>query len=179
MKTEVKVGDVMTRGVITLQVNKTVKDAAKIMTRNKIGSIIVLKKGKAVGIMTERDIAKIVSQGKDPSKLTLEKTMTTPLKVINKNELVTDAALLLKETKIKRLPVIDDDEKLIGIVTEDDLISVFPGLMEILTEVNKIREYSETELFTGACDKCGFYSEALRKNSGRLLCKDCLEEEEV
>ncbi|MEM3361728.1 MAG: CBS domain-containing protein [Candidatus Anstonellaceae archaeon] len=135
MELDLKVGDYMTKGVITLDHSKTVFEAAKLLTSKKIGCIVVTEKGDAVGILTERDIvSKIVAKGKDPKKVKLYEVMSKPLKAIYENQTIQDAALAMKENNIKRLAVLDKKNKLVGIITQGDLISVYPGIVDIISQ---------------------------------------------
>ncbi len=179
MKEDIRVGDVMTKGVVALKVNDNVFKAAKALKNNVVGSVVVLDKGKAVGIVTERDIAyKVVAAGKDPKRVKLSQVMGSPLKVIKWDTGLQDAALTLKAHKIKRLPVVDKKGQLVGIITEEDLLRVYPGFVDIMRELSEIKQFGPSEVFTGACDKCGIYSETLKRSRGLLLCEECQEEDE-
>lgn len=169
----------MTKGVVALKSSDTALKAAKALKNNVVGSVVVLDKGKAVGIVTERDITyKVVAAGKDPEKVKLSTIMGSPLKVIKGDTGLQEAALTLKAHKIKRLPVVDKKGKLVGIITEEDLLRVYPGFVDIMKELSEIRRFGPAEIFTGACDKCGVYSEALKRSRGLLLCEECREAEE-
>lgn len=125
----------MTKGVITLDLSKSVFHAAKILSSKNIGSVIITEKGDAVGILTERDIVKkIVAKGKDPKKVKLFQVMSKPLKAIYVHQTIQDAALAMREKNIKRLAVVDKNNKLVGIITQGDLIGVYPGIVDILVE---------------------------------------------
>ncbi|HQT45098.1 MAG TPA: CBS domain-containing protein [Candidatus Micrarchaeota archaeon] len=179
MKDDIKVGDVMTVGVITLPQEKSADDAAKLLRKTKVGCIIVTKKGKADGIVTERDlIYKVVAEGRNPSKTTLHEIMSTPLRVIDAGADLNTVAKAMKSNKVKRLPVIDRKQRLVGIVSEGDLVRVYPGVTDVLVEQAKLR-FSKNEIFTGVCDSCGLFSENLKRFEGRLVCDVCREEEEI
>jgi len=170
----------MTKGVLTLKASDSAASAAKLMKKNNVGSVVVLEGGKAVGIITERDIAfKVVAERKDPEKTKLSKIMGAPLKVVPAGESVNEAALLLKAHKIKRLPVVNKEGKLVGIITEDDFLRIYPGYLDIVKEVSGIRGFGKGAVYTGVCENCGLYSETLKAAQGRLLCEECVEAEEV
>ena len=177
MKEDIRVGDVMTKGVMTLDSGDSVLKAAKTLRENTIGSVVVLENGKAVGILTERDIAfKVVAEGADPKKTLIKSIMGKPLKVISADTGLQEAALALKTHKIKRLPVIDKNEKLVGIITEDDMLRIYPGFVDIVRETSQIKAWGESEVLTGVCESCGIFSEELKAKQGRLLCVDCMQE---
>lgn len=180
MKTDFKVGQCMTVGVFTLPADKTVLDAALLLRKAAVGSIIITQKGKAKGIITERDIAyKVVAEGKDPKKVKLKSVMSRPLKIIKASDKIENAALALRNNKVKRLPVVDRSGRLVGIITEGDLLRVYPGLLDVLSEVEEIRKSKPSEFFTGVCEVCGMHSEDLRREDGKLTCDECREEEGV
>lgn len=181
MKLDVKVGECMTVGVLTLPASASIKQAAKLLKKSRVGSVIATKDGKAVGIITERDIVySVVAEGKNPEKTKLKDIMSKPLKVIKANQTIEDAALALKQNNIKRLPVVDSKGQLVGIVSEGDLMRVYPGVVDIISEESELGPYDkENHVYTGVCEQCGSFSESLRMQTGRLYCEECLEEEEV
>ena len=181
MKMDVKIGECMTVGVLTLSTSSTVKEAAQLLKRSRVGSIIVTDKGKAVGIITERDIVhSVVAEGKDPIKTLLKSIMSKPLKVIGAHQSIQDGALALKENKVKRLPVVDKKGQLVGIVSEGDLLRVYPGVLDVISESNELGPYQrEKHTYTGVCEKCSLPSDDLKMVEGRLFCDECREEEEL
>ncbi len=181
MKLDLKIGECMTVGVLTLPTTSTIKEAAQLLKKSRVGSVIVTDKGKAVGILTERDIVyAVVAEGKDVTKTTLKMVMSKPLKVISAAQSVEDAALALKENKVKRLPVVDKKGQLVGIVSEGDLMRVYPGIVDVMGESNEMGPYNkEKHVYTGVCEQCGTFAESLKMESGRLYCEECMEEDEV
>jgi CBS domain-containing protein len=138
MGSDLRVGDIMTTSVIVIPFGKTTLDVAKIMKKNSVGSVIVVqdKTGKhAKGIITERDIVhKVLANGKEPTKETVEMIMSTPLRVVKPDTTIEDAAMAMKENKIKRLPVVNEANELIGIVSEGDIMKIFPVVVDLLEE---------------------------------------------
>lgn len=181
MKLDLKIGECMTVGVLTLTVDSSIQDAAQLLKKSRVGSVIVTNKGKAVGILTERDIVyKVVAEGKDSKKAPLKSVMSRPLKVIGVSQSIADAALALKSNKVKRLPVVDKKGQLVGIVSEGDLMRVYPGMVDIMAESEELGPFQrEKHVYTGVCEQCGLYSDELRMQAGRLYCDECMEEEEV
>jgi len=180
MKMDVKVGQCMTVGVFTLPADKTVRDAARLLRKTNVGSIIITQKGKAKGIITERDIVyKVIAAGRDSAKTKLKSIMSRPLKVIKASDKIETAALALRNNKVKRLPVVDKSGRLVGIITEGDLLRVYPGMLDVISETDDIRKGKPNEVFTGVCEICGTYSEELRRDEGKLRCEDCIEDNEV
>jgi len=119
-----KIKDVMNKA-IAVDHDVSVREAAKIMSDRNIGSLIVLKNNKIVGIITERDILKNVGDiGKRISAV-----MSRGVITIDHKASLDNAALIMNEKKIKRLPVVDDN-KLVGIITATDIIANSDGLNE-------------------------------------------------
>ncbi|MFA6489771.1 MAG: CBS domain-containing protein [Candidatus Micrarchaeia archaeon] len=179
MKMDIKVGQCMTVGVFTLSADKTAKDAARLLKKTGVGSIIITMKGKAKGIITERDIVyKVVSDGKDAKKAKLKNLMSRPLRVIKASDTIETAALALRNNKVKRLPVLDKKGRLVGIITESDLLRVYPGIVDVMSEMQEIKG-KPNAFVTGICEVCGCFSEELKRDEGKLKCDECIEEDSV
>ncbi|HLE75564.1 MAG TPA: CBS domain-containing protein [Candidatus Bathyarchaeia archaeon] len=134
-----KVGDIMVREVITIDENASVKEATDIMNQFEIGSIIATRKGKAVGIITERDLLKrIVAEGKSAKKTRVKTIMSSPLVVITPNTDLEEAARLMFEKKIKKLPVVDQN-RLVGLVSLTDIARSQPEIIKILQKLAAIQ----------------------------------------
>ncbi len=113
-----KVEEVMNKAV-AVDHNITLKDAAKLMSDKNIGSLIAVKGDKILGILTERDIMNNISNlGAKISTVMARKVIT-----IDREEDIDEAALLMTKNKIRRLPVVDNDKRLVGIITSTDLIA--------------------------------------------------------
>lgn len=132
-----KVEDVMVKEVVTIDANKTVKDAADVMNRYEIGCLIVVKRGKAVGILTERDLLKrVISEVRDPKTTKIKDIMSKPLIVVEADTEMEDAARLMFKMKIKKLPIIQQG-KLSGLVTLTDLARFQPQMIKILKQLSQ------------------------------------------
>ena len=118
-----KIKEIM-KDVRTIAPEDTVKEAADLMNRHSIGSLVVVdSKKKLVGIVTERDILqKVTAQNKLAGKVLVEDIMSNKLITIDANELLDDAVYLMIKNKIKKLPVIENNE-LVGIVTATDIVA--------------------------------------------------------
>jgi len=130
-----KVVDVMVREVITVDENSTVKEAVDIMNEFQIGSLIVLEKGKAIGIVTERDfLRRVIGEGKDAKNTRVGEIMTTPLVVVEPSADLEEAVKLMFQRKIKKLAVVDA-KKLVGIVTLTDIARFQPQMIKMLKQL--------------------------------------------
>jgi len=130
-----KVEDAMVKEVMTIDENATVKEAAEIMNKFEIGCLIAIRKGKAMGIITERDILKrVVADAKDSTKTKVKDIMSSPLVVVEPNMDLEEAVRLMFQMKIKKLPVVDE-KRLVGLVTLTDIARFQPQMIKILKQL--------------------------------------------
>jgi CBS domain-containing protein len=130
-----KVEDAMGKEVITVDEDSSVKEAADVMNKFEIGCLIAVRKGKAIGIITERDLLKrVIAEGKDTSKTKVKDIMTSPLVVAEPAMELEDAVKLMFQMKIKKLPVVDN-KRLVGLVTLTDIARFQPQMIKILKQL--------------------------------------------
>lgn len=116
------VADVMTRGVHALSPADTVTTAARAMDELNVGVIPVCEGGKLLGMVTDRDIVvRGMAQGLDGNSTPLVDVMSTSLRTAHEDDDVGDVLTLMAESQIRRLPVVDADDRLIGIVSLGDI----------------------------------------------------------
>jgi CBS domain-containing protein len=116
-----RVKDVMIKNVKTISPTATMAEAARAMKKNRIGSLVVVEGSKAVGIITERDLAyKIIAEERSLDTKVRE-IMSRDLKTIDPERSLKDAAKLMAAHVIRRLPVIEEG-KLVGIVSIEDIM---------------------------------------------------------
>lgn len=135
-----KVRDVMVREVITVDENTTVKEAVDTMNQFQVGSLIILERGKARGIVTERDFLKrVIAEGKDVTTTKVKEIMTTPLVVVDPGTDLEEAVKLMFQSKIKKLAVVEAN-KLVGIVTLTDIARFQPQMIRMLKQLTTKQE---------------------------------------
>ena len=116
-----KVSEVMTRDVQTIRPDQRVQEAASFMLSADAGSIPVTDGDRLIGMITDRDIAvRGVAKGYGPDTPVRE-LMTNDIICVRADDNVDDAASKMSEAQVRRLPVIDEDERLCGIVSLGDL----------------------------------------------------------
>jgi CBS domain-containing protein len=117
-----KLEDVMVEDVITVEEKATIKKAVELMNKHEIGCLIVVKRGKPAGIVTERDMLKrILLESRDPEKIKVNEIMSKPL-IVGKPQMdIEDAVKLMFKRNIKKLPVTEKGH-LVGLVTLTDLV---------------------------------------------------------
>lgn len=127
-----EVGDVMTPNVITEDEETTVTKLSKEMELGNIGSIIITKAGKPVGIVTDRDIAiKVCALKRNPAEVRAREIMSSPLLTIERDAPLERACELLAKNGVRRLPVIEDGE-LVGIVSVRNILTRSPTYVHSL-----------------------------------------------
>ena len=116
-----KISDVMTREVATVRPDQTAREAATFMLNADAGSIPVTEGDRLIGMITDRDIAvRGVAKGHGPDTPVSE-IMTSGIVCARTSDSVEEVASRMSEAQVRRLPVIDDSEKLVGIVSLGDL----------------------------------------------------------
>jgi len=129
-----KAENVMATEVAIIKESASVKKAAEIMAQEGISAIIVTVKGKAKGIVTERDILKrIVAEDKNARQTKVKEIMSSPLVTIEPSTDLEEAARLMFEKKMKNLPVAHGN-RLIGLINLQDICLIQPEILRLLRE---------------------------------------------
>ena len=186
---EVSVAEAMNKSVIVMDVNSDAPAIAREMINHGTGSVIITENGRAMGIVTERDLVRsIVTEDRRPSEVKASKFFSTPIITIEPEKSIAEASAIMIKANFKRLPVLKD-RKVIGVISNTDILMVTLGLNAILRDlidmnreallsIPSIEEISDFEDFrTGICESCEVFSIDLRYVDGRYLCENCRQEE--
>ena len=134
----ISISDVITKDVKVIDQEQNIFDTSKVMVDNNIGSVVVIDNNDSknpVGIVTERDIVRIVSTfSLSDLQVPIRKLMSYPLITLSKNASVLDAMKLMYERKIKRVIILEDN-KLAGIVSDHDIFNLLMNNKELITTV--------------------------------------------
>ena len=115
----------------------TVRDAVRLMNRQRIGAVIIMAEGKMVGIFTERDVlVRVVDAQLDPKTTLIREVMTKNVTTVSPDMRVGEALRLVTERRMRHLPVVDDRE-LIGMVSIGDLSGWTTQILQ--AEVQQLR----------------------------------------
>ena len=130
----VPVSSLMTNNVKLATENQTIRVVCRMMYEYNIGSIVILKDStfgnaegeRPIGIVTERDIVRLIGHS-DPLLIDapVREVMSSPLITINPNSSIRDAMESMQQKDIRRLPVVDNKGKMVGIITAKDIIKAF------------------------------------------------------
>lgn len=175
MNREVEIKEVMTDGVIAIEQDRNVVDAAKLLKEEGIRGLVVVDNGEAVGVVVCRDIVyELVASNKSPGDTRVEQIMSTDLIVADENEVLDEVAMAMVRNNVSRVPVVRDD-MLVGILTQSDIIRAWPGFAEIMGEEQEMDAEAtpRPESQSGNCESCENYSEDLQPVEGLLVCPEC------
>ena len=124
-----RVGDFMTKRVRAVTEKMSISKIARIMSRFKIGSVVVMRNKTPSGIITDTDIVrKVVAKNRNADKIRASDIMTKSVITVSPNTSLRDSAYIMANHKVKRLPVIDKERGLVGIVTETDVVRILSDL---------------------------------------------------
>ena len=120
-----KCRDVMTEDLVFCTPGDTVSKVAQLMKREDIGPVLIVDNERSktlVGIVTDRDLAiKVVGEGRDPQKTRVEDVMTRKLVTCHADDDVDVAMKAMAQHQLRRIPVVDENMKLVGIISQADV----------------------------------------------------------
>ena len=173
MRLNVLVGEVMTKNVMAVALDDPIDKAARIMRDNGIGSVVVIGEKNVKGIVTTTDIVyRHVAEGKGR---VVSDIMTRNIVSIEPTKTIEDAARLMVEKAVEKLLVFDMG-KLVGVITNNDIIRIEPTLYEILLERMKMGGRQQRGAMEFAqCEVCGNYTDDVEESDGMCACSSCRE----
>lgn len=115
-------GYLFNRKPITVTQTDPLTTAARLMQEENVGCVVVVLHYHPVGIVTDRDLAMATCLQKASPKATVSSVMTAPVATIREDKGVLDATQRMMEHKVRRLPIVDENDHLVGLVSIDDLL---------------------------------------------------------
>lgn len=136
-----KVNEFMSKNVVSVAPDTSIIEIARLMKDNNIGSLPVVKENKVIGIVTDRDIVlRDIAEGKDIKKVTAKDVMTTGVTTATPEMDIHEAAKIMSEKQVRRLPVVEKNNQIIGMLALGD-IAVYSKLEddagEALSDISK------------------------------------------
>jgi len=119
--------------VLTMGAGESVRAAAEAMSEKNYGSVVITDEaGRLLGIVTERDLMrKLVARKRDPETTTLGDIMTTEVRVARADDELVDWLRIMSNERFRRLPIVDEDGKVLAMMTQGDFVSyTWPELLE-------------------------------------------------
>lgn len=134
------IGEICKREVIIIQREETVLQAAKLMRQHHVGDVMVVEdrdgKSTPVGIVTDRDlVVEVIAPELDPDAITVGDIMVSDFATVKENAGVFESIQYMRVKGVRRMPIVDDDGKLIGIVTLDDLLALLSEELDALVKL--------------------------------------------
>ena len=145
------VGELCIRHTVVVPRGTTVQEAAKLMRKHHVGDVIVTDHStgnrKPVGIITDRDIViEVIAQGLHPSQVSVDDIMDADLLMVREQEGVFETIGKMRAKAVRRVPVIDAEGALAGIVCVDDLIELLAEELGDLAKVISREQKHEAEV---------------------------------
>jgi CBS domain-containing protein len=117
-----RIKDVMTPSPTTVEPDASVVEAARTMRERDTGIVPVVENGKLIGTVTDRDIVvRLIAEGRDPGSATVREIASTDLVTVDPQQDLDEGLRLMARHKVRRLPVVETDGRLVGIVSQADV----------------------------------------------------------
>lgn len=131
------VGDYCSRPVLTAVVTETLREAARRMDQEGVGSLVVANGDQVVGMITDRDVAlAVMHDARDPDTAVVKDVMNKKPVVVHARRPLSIATALMRRHGVRRIPVVDDDDRLVGLLALGDVLRILGreigGLSEAL-----------------------------------------------
>ena len=133
------VGRICVREVDLVDAGEFVWQAAARMQSRAVGTLVVLNESQEpIGLITDRDLVeRVMAKQRNPNDTLVSDVMTTPPKVIHEDASIESALSLMRSGRFRRLPVVDDNRKLVGLVSLDDVLML---LAEEFKDIGQLLE---------------------------------------
>ena len=120
--------EVMTPNPSAIEPERSVAEAAKMMRDEDVGVTPVVEGGRLVGTLTDRDITvRVVAEGRDPQSTKVREIASTDVVTVDPQQDLDEALRLMAENQVRRLPVVEEDGKLVGVVAQADVAEEAPA----------------------------------------------------
>jgi CBS domain-containing protein len=135
-----KVRDVMTGRPFTVSPDTPISEVAEVMEREDIGSVPVLEGDQLAGMITDRDIVvRAIAKGKDPRGMPVREAWTRDVLAVRQDDDLSDAMNAMASYQVRRMPVVDDDNRLVGVIAQADIAleAKEKAIGEMVEEISK------------------------------------------
>ena len=126
------VEDIMSKKLVTADINETVKEACNRYRELKVGCLVITDKDQIAGLVTERDIIeRTICNDRDPNTTKISEIMSIDIKTVDSYASIEEALEIMQKNKIKKIPVVSNNE-LVGIITITDIAYTRPSIKKFL-----------------------------------------------
>lgn len=146
-----KIGECCNREVVIAEKQTEILDTAKLMKKHHVGDLVIVEKRngatRPVGILTDRDlVVEVMAQEVPPNEVTAADVMSLEIVTVREEEGVWETLESMRDQGVRRMPVVDQDGSLVGLVTMDDLLELFTEAMDNMTQLIKGEVRRESRL---------------------------------
>jgi CBS domain-containing protein len=139
------IGEICSREVVIVKRNDTIQEAARLMRQHHVGDVVVVEERDGirvpVGVVTDRDlVVEILATGLDPTVITVGDIMEQELVTVKESTGIFEAIQYMRSKTVRRLPIVDENGALLGILALDDLLEL---LSEELLGIAKLVRYQQ------------------------------------
>lgn len=183
MKNEITIADIMTRNPITVSPDTNLLECIKKMLKNKVGCFPIVDKNKNLaGFISQKDILWAIMKKSEKGIKKIKAKDISMRKIMTISPQAKIDEVFKKMRKYRRLPVTQNG-KLVGMVTQKDILNFKPEFYPEFEELSKIREESEKlkriknlkeRAYEGVCEECGNYNSLYKSGEG-MVCESCRE----
>lgn len=165
-----KIEQIMTPGVATVTLDISIHDVLIRMAEKKISCVVVIDGQVPVGIFTERDVVRIVTDGADLQNAPISNFMTSPVRTMDIGTTVHDAAMMMKQQNIRRMVVVDHAGGIMGIITQSDIVKGLEAkYIESLKHIIKEKEVVIQKTTQALLDKSVYLDNILNSSIGMAI----------
>jgi CBS domain-containing protein len=117
-----KISELMSSNPCAIEADKPVAYAARMMKDEDVGLAPIVQGDRLVGTLTDRDIVtRVVAEGKDPESISVREVASTDLVTVDPQQDLGDALQLMASNQVRRLPVVEEDGRLVGVIAQADV----------------------------------------------------------
>ncbi len=128
--------DCIRMDVVTASSDEPVGDVARMMDERDVGSVVIERDGCPIGIVTDRNLAlRVCARNIDPENTCVSDVMTCDPFVVDKNDTLWNVMDVAREQGVRRFPVVDDAQRLVGIITMDDVVRILANEKSCVTDI--------------------------------------------
>ncbi|HLP80037.1 MAG TPA: CBS domain-containing protein [Acidobacteriota bacterium] len=147
METGFKVLDGMTKMPITVPSSMSVGECARTMVKHNVGSLLVVDNGQLKGILTEGDLTyRVIAKNLSPDTVVAKDVMTADLITMSPDMDIYDAIVQMNNFDVRHAPVLHNG-KLVGFLTQKDILKIQPDLFEVIVDKYHVREENEKPIY--------------------------------
>jgi CBS domain-containing protein len=131
-----EIKSIVRESVVSASPETPLSEVAQLMDEETVGSVVIVEEGRPQGIVTDRDLAiEVVARGGDASSQTAADVMSEQVETVDVDSGIFDVLRVMADAKVRRIPAVDADGQLAGIVTFDDFVILLGRELDLLGEV--------------------------------------------